>query len=126
MLGHGTGQGLIGYGRFIINCELVQILRTKLCIGVWCFANEFFEKYKLTGFYTGMIISEYEEALTFSVPIRNMSDIDDSNKLLATAIAQCIDSDDTNDIFESVKKMYLSDSVPIIQYNSQNIFCNQK
>jgi hypothetical protein len=41
----------------------VYLLRDKIGVYIWCNANVFAEKYGLKGFYTGMIISEYEEAL---------------------------------------------------------------
>ena len=85
MLGHGTEDGLLGYNRFVINSELVYLLREKLCVCIWCNADKFVEKYSLKGFYTGMIISEHEEAIMFCVNTTN-TEIYNSNTLFAKAI----------------------------------------
>ncbi len=69
MLGHGNQYGLFSrpnkkgkYDRFMITDRHVQFLRDKTCIGIWCFANLFAEKYGLTGLFSGMIVSEIDEA----------------------------------------------------------------
>ena len=75
MLGHGNEYGLFSkpdkngdYRRFLIADRLVQFLRDKTCIGIWCYANKFAEKYKLHGLFSGMIISELQEAIDLGVP----------------------------------------------------------
>lgn len=69
MLGHGNQYGLFSrpnkkgkYDRFMITDRHVQFLRDKTCIGIWCFANLFAEKYGLSGLFSGMIVSEIDEA----------------------------------------------------------------
>lgn len=71
LLGHGLPNGLINpqikYGRqmhrpFLVNSSHVDLLRTKEVISVWCYSDEFFRKYNIPGFHTGMIISEVNEA----------------------------------------------------------------
>ena len=69
MLGHGTGWGLLGHGRFVIDSSLVYLLREKDCVCIWCNANDFVEQYGLKGFYTGMIISEMDEAYMCNVKV---------------------------------------------------------
>lgn len=75
MLGHGNEYGLFSkpekngeYRRFLITDRHVQFLRDKLCIGIWCYANKFAEKYRLHGLFSGMIISELQEAIDLGVP----------------------------------------------------------
>ena len=75
MLGHGNEYGLFSkpnkngdYKRFLITDRHVQFLRDKTCIGIWCYANKFAEKYKLHGLFSGMIISELQEAIDLGVP----------------------------------------------------------
>lgn len=75
MLGHGNEYGLFSkpdkkgdYRRFLITDRHVQFLRDKTCIGIWCYANKFAEKYKLHGLFSGMIISELQEAIDLGVP----------------------------------------------------------
>ena len=75
MLGHGNEYGLFSkpekngdYRRFLITDRHVQFLRDKTCIGIWCYAKKYAEKYKLHGLFSGMIISELQEAIDLGVP----------------------------------------------------------
>jgi hypothetical protein len=91
LLGHGTEQGLIGFNRFIINSKTVQALRKKEVIAIWCHANKFVEKYKLKSpLYSGMVISEEEEALSLTMPTDSLSK---SNIELAHALRKAISSE---------------------------------
>ena len=70
MLGHGNQYGLFSvpdkdgvYRRFMVDGRYVQFLRDKTCIGIWCYANLFAEQYNLHGLFSGMIISELQEAI---------------------------------------------------------------
>jgi len=74
MLGHGNEYGLFSkpnkYGkfeRFMITDRHVQFLRDKTCIGLWCHANLFAERYGLHGLFSGMIISELQEAIDYNI-----------------------------------------------------------
>lgn len=51
------------YRRFMVDGRYVQFLRSKACIGIWCYANLFAEQYNLHGLCSGMIISELQEAI---------------------------------------------------------------
>ena len=74
MLGHGNEYGLFSkpskngkYERFMITDRHVQFLRDKTCIGIWCYANQFAERYGLHGLFSGMIISELQEATELGI-----------------------------------------------------------
>ena len=69
MLGHGTQYGLFSvpdkrgrYERFLVKSSCVEFLRLNTCIGIWCHADQFAEHYGLHGLFSGMIISELQEA----------------------------------------------------------------
>jgi len=122
MLGHGTEHGLIGHKRLIIDSGLVYLLKGKPgSVYIWCNADVFVKKYDLKGFYTGMIISEIEEAYLYCVNFRTSADIDDSNKLFADSIknAICLDS---KEMCTKVKENYVSLDNNIIHFNAQNIY----
>ena len=123
MLGHGTSSGLMGklgaYNyRFIIDSSYLYLLREKKSlIAVWCNADEFFNKYDLKGFYTGMIISEYDEAEYCNLyPIQR--DIDESNNLFGEALTKSIDSDD---MLDDMVKHYVGDT-PTINFNKVRLY----
>jgi hypothetical protein len=119
MLGHGCEDGLydLKHNRFVISSELVYLLRPKNCVGVWCNADKFFEKYKLSGFYTGMIISEVDEAYLYGI-CECFDVIEQSNKLFAYAIKESID---LTDIVDNVKQIYVGDN-EIISFNKNNLY----
>ncbi len=120
MLGHGGASGLYNkYFNSIIDASHVHLLRDKILVGVWCYANDYFERYNLNGKYTGMIISELEEAKIMRVEATG-EQIKFSNKLFAEAIKAGIDNDN---FVESVLDVYINeDNNPVIEYNRKNIF----
>lgn len=120
MLGHGSGLGLFGFGRFVIDSNYVYMLRKKKVICIWCNADVFVTKYGLNGFYTGMIISDYEEAMMYCVRA-NEDEIEQSNSQFATAIMNAIDSPD---ILQTAKDQYISESNNVIVFNSKNLYYN--
>lgn len=120
MLGHGTEKGLANSNwDGVITSELVYLLREKLCVAIWCNANVFFEKYDLKGFYTGMIISEYDEAIHCCINT-TYQEIEESNLLFASSIAEAIDSED---MIAVAKNAYISDGLNrTMDYNDKNLF----
>lgn len=120
MLGHGTPQGLLGHGRFIIDSSFVYLLRKKDCFAVWCNCDVFFEKYELKGFYTGMIISELDESYYCGVKTGS-DELEDSNWLFAEALQKAIDH---TDILETARSVYIGDT-PLIEFNKNNMYYKQ-
>lgn len=74
MMGHGTPLGLLAVGQFpdehytsyIIDESFVSVLQGKDNVFIWCFADQFVEKFQLNGFYSGMFISEVQEAQLYN------------------------------------------------------------
>ncbi len=120
MLGHGTKYGLIGYNKLVIDSNWAYLLRSKTCVCIWCNADLFVEKYGLVGFYTGMIISEYEEALLYGVPT-NKYFLTQSNILFADAIKKSIDS---VNMVDNTRNAYITHSAQneVIAFNCKNIY----
>lgn len=131
MLGHGTEYGLIckmlsGNNRLIIDSSLVYLLREKVCVCIWCNADEFVKKYNLKcALYTGMIVSEYEEALMCCLRDFLYSDISDSNKRFAESIAYGIDKENFHELVLEQYSMIESIN-PIIEFNSSRIYKTQE
>ena len=122
MLGHGTENGLIGHGRFIIDSTLVYLLRDKPeSIYIWCNADVFVKKYDLKGFYTGMIISEIEEALLYCVNFKSSSEIEGSNILFAKTVKDAVDMS-PGDMCTHVKSNYVSEDSAVVWFNNENIY----
>ena len=97
MLGHGTKHGLFSvpnkngkYERLLITDRHVQFLRDKTCIGIWCYANEFAERYGLHGLFSGMIISELQEAVDNGINTTK-EEIDREMLTFTLRLRDCID-----------------------------------
>ena len=79
--------------------------------------DEFVKKYGLKGFYTGMIISEYEEAIMFCVST-NSQWIAESNTDFALAIKNSIDEEN---MLEKAKLLYEGNS-SVVEFNRNNLY----
>lgn len=122
MLGHGTDAGLIyDEESFIIDSTLVYLLREKSdSVFIWCNANMFVDKYKLKGFTTGMIISDWEESCMFNID-SSMIEINESNEFFADTLKTYIPLNG-KEIFSNMKYYYIHPHNKIIEFNSDNIF----
>lgn len=119
MLGHGTSEGLLGSNGYVINANFVDHLKEKDCVCIWCNANVFINKYGLNGFYTGMIISELEEAMFCQVNT-TQEEIEQSNSIFGESVKQSIESDD---MLFRMKELYQGNSM-VIHYNKMNLYFN--
>lgn len=65
LLGHGTPRGLLNINQdgFSVGSDVVEWLRNRDIIGIFCYASEFADKYGLRGFFTSMYISNMGEAI---------------------------------------------------------------
>lgn len=130
MLGHGTEHGLLcpndqcQFGRFIISDKHVDLLREHVCIGIWCNANRFAETHGLNGLFSGMVISEEEEAHTFGVDLKG-EDLNERNHIYATDLAYCLrhySLDLVPDAMQNVKDY----SSPLNDFNYSSLYCYGK
>lgn len=134
MLGHGCPQGLFAprkdknyqngidqFGRLIINPSHVQLLRKKLCIGIWCYAVDFARKYNLHGLFSGMIISELEEAQDCGMYEFTKEEIQMYNQDFAEALYDCINKYPLNEVPQAMEN-YISNPNRLEQFNYSNLY----
>ena len=69
----------------------MQFLRDKTCIGIWCYANKFAEKYKLHGLFSGMVISELQEAIDLEFHVTK-DEIDIEMEKFTSRLKDCIET----------------------------------
>lgn len=121
MMGHGTEKGLVdGDFNFIIDGQYVYLLKDKISIGIWCNADQFFNKHKLKGLATGMIISEYLEANLYCVNA-TYQEIEDSNIEFAKAVKESLLLDDLKSTKDMIQEKYkVKDKVT--EFNQKNIY----
>jgi len=125
MLGHGTELGLIGFNKtkYVINSKHINLLKTKECICVWCNADIFVRENNLScSLHTGMIVSDLDEAITYSLVDGNVYEASKnavlSNLLLAKSIKEALINNDLSSITDT----YKSDDNQIVLFNMKNIF----
>ena len=127
MLGHGNEYGLFSkpekngdYKRFLITDKHVQFLRGKTCIGIWCHANLFAERYGLHDLFSGMIISELQEAVDYNIEVTKDM-IDKEMEKFTIRLKDCIE---TYGLEQTPLRMKELDDVqsPLTKFNYGNLY----
>lgn len=121
-LGHGCSDGLLGDYGLVVNESHVKILREKELICIWCNADQFMNKHKLNGFYSGMFISEVQEAEMYDVEC-SFYDVEKSNKMFSTLLGGCIDEDNR---LTKMKKTYKLRGNKVADFNSNRLYETHK
>lgn len=127
MLGHGNEYGLFSkpskdgkYERFMITDRHVQFLRDKTCIGIWCHANQFAERYGLHGLFSGMIISELQEAIELGIPSTE-DEIHRERERFAIRLKDCLQAYDMEEIPAQMKRLDDTQS-ELTKFNYSNLY----
>jgi hypothetical protein len=129
MLGHGSPQGLFAVNQFInegkfsyiIDASFAKLLKTKSNnVYIWCDANQFVNKNKLTGFFTGMFISEFLEACMFEIYPED-DEIKKSNDLFARLVGTVIESE-AEQIHKHIKQEYNVPDSRVCDFNKERIY----
>lgn len=127
MLGHGNEYGLFSkpnkdgrYERFMITDRHVQFLRGRTCIGIWCYANQFAERYGLHGLFSGMIISELQEAIDLGISATK----EEINKEMIKFTLRLKDCIERYDLKETPLRMKKLDDVQseLTMFNYSNLY----
>ena len=134
MMGHGSPWGLLSVGRFpgagmyIIDDTVVQLLREKSNnVYIWCNADRYVNKYELEGFYSGMFVSEVEEAKLMGLSGIDQSLVDQSNWGFSQIVAKYINESPKTGVrmlCYKVKLEYglMTSENPIAGYNHERLY----
>lgn len=126
-IGHGTEYGLLNerLDGYSVDCKMVDLLRNKTIIGIWCYAGNFAQKYDLKGFFTSNFISNVDELVECG-----FEKFDNAEKVISFE----------NDFFsslingflkmklplwewvESCQNHIIQDSQPFIKYNYEALY----
>jgi hypothetical protein len=118
-LGHGVPQGLIGGGmRLCIDESFVPLFQQQPDnIYIWCNADCFMQRHGLSGFATGMFISEPMEARVFNVTA-TPEELTSSNRLFCRLVNDAIKAGMNNEeTAEYVLRHYDDPASEVIEYN---------
>ena len=130
MLGHGSPSGLfnisgIGKGVMAIGGSLVEELRGKQLIAIWCNADKFIERHGLKALYSGMFISEVSEAFYCGVQ-GDQAIVDESNSTFAALLGNMLSetSMDLEKAYDMVLESYeeLGEVNTVAKYNSDRFY----
>ena len=131
MMGHGSPAGLLavgqfsGAGLFIVDHRLMPVLeKKKNSIFIWCNADHFVEYYELDGFYSGMFVSEVQEATIMGLTDISQVLIDQSNDWFSLTAGRHINDASPESICGNVKREYgiLATTNPVAEYNNERLF----
>lgn len=127
MLGHGNPFGLFSapdrkgqYKRHLISERHVNFLRGKTCIGIWCYANEFAGHYRLKGLFSGMIISEVQEAVDNHIEA-SKEEIDSEMEFFTQRLKYCIKHYELKDVPAKMLELDNRQS-QLTQFNYNHMF----
>jgi len=125
LLGHGCPNGLYaldGNGYKLINLHgLSFYLRKHFVVGVFCYANQFAEKERLTGLFTGMIVSELFEAEDLNIKT-SQKELDGENPKFARNFRKLLDEQCPISEFPSRMKALDSKHSSLTDYNYGSIY----
>ena len=131
LLGHGSDRGLFSkendemkeFNRLIISHQHAFFLRKHggNIIGIWCHAEKFAREEGLHGLFSGMIISEKEEADEYNVSA-TQEEIDEANEIMFSRLRRLLDTDTPlYEIPKRLKEMNDKHS-PITDFNYKRFF----
>ena len=127
MLGHGNEYGLFStpdssgrYERLLVSGRHVEFLRQKQCIAIWCHADEFARRYGLHGLFSGMIISEMEEAALYGISTTK-EELGEELHQFARRLAFCINHYELEEVPEKMKALDEKRS-PLTSFNYERLF----
>jgi len=136
MIGHGNPKGLFSHPMsllrdnnyegdgYIISDKNVEVLSTKKdCVYLWCDADRFIIDNQLTGFYSGMYISELGEARILQIDEATEQQMDEANEALITAFKD-VDTKSAQQLSIDLRQNLsrLADTNPIAAYNLRKVF----
>lgn len=120
-IGHGTEGGLLNQrlDGFMVGSDMVQFLRGKDIIGIWCYAGNFAQRYDLTGFFTSMFISNRQELVENITSCDGCEeDIIRENELFSTRINELLRAQIPTSEWQQILQSYITPTTPrFVQYN---------
>jgi hypothetical protein len=132
MLGHGSPWGLLSMGQFpftgtyIIDDSFVDELKGKTSnLYIWCHADQFVRRHRLSGLNCGMFISEVVEAFVYGFEDMDWATIEKSNEIFVHIVSKYI-----NDPMEVLYKKLIYEYEllawrnPIARFNVERLYLN--
>lgn len=131
-IGHGTSRGLSNLdlfkykGEYIIDHHCKNVLKSSnQNIYLWCYANRFIKNNDLNGIFTGMFISDLQEAKQYNIENVKKKDIDASNVFFSQTLGSYINKNNKIIYSKLISEytLFAKDN-KVAKFNVQNIFIN--
>jgi hypothetical protein len=111
-------------GTYIIDSSYVEVLSTGMeHIYIWCNADRFVDRYNLSGFYSGMFISEVSEANFCGLVGTTQEMVNESNDAFARIVGECI-NESVQSIYKYTTHKYskVASTNLVAKYNLKRLF----
>ena len=126
LLGHGSPSGLFrlenGEYRLYVGHTMVYALRKHPVIGIWCHADLFARKEQLHGLFSGMIVSEMNEAQEYGIAC-SQEELDRENANLAERLKALFDHDVPFQEIPSRLAGMDTARTQLTRFNYNNLYC---
>lgn len=130
LIGHGTEGGLLNQrlDGYIIDSRMVQFLRGKDVIGIWCNASNFADRYDLTGFFTSMFISNTHELIEcgFQTFDNCADEIRRQNQIFSSRINQLLSTNTPSREWATILFDSLNNEERFVYYNYEAMYSTEE
>ena len=125
LLGHGSDAGLFrkqnGVNTLYIGRSMAYCLRKHPVIGVFCHACIYAEQLRLHGLFTGMIISEMEEAQMYKMQT-SVAELKRESRLFASTLAGFLRSGLPYSEIPIMMRRAIGDGPEVRDFNYRSVF----
>lgn len=129
LLGHGSDAGLFSrekdgeeFNRIIVGHQHSYYLRGRSnIVGIWCNADQFARKEGLHGLFSGMIISEMEEAEQYGIPT-DQEELDIELQIFVHWLEKFVNSDTPLHKIPEYMKNILYHPCLLNEFNYRNLY----
>ena len=112
--------------KYIIDHHCKNVLkRSNQNIYLWCYANRFIKNNNLKGIFTGMFISDLQEAKQYNIENVKKKDIDASNVFFSQTLGSYINKNNKIIYSKLISEytLFAKDN-KVAKFNVQNLFIN--
>lgn len=125
LLGHGNPDGLYrledGAPMCYVGRSMRSLLRRHPLVGIWCHANLFAQENGLHGLFSGMVVSEMDEAREYGIST-SREELESENRLFAAALRRLMDSGVPHLLVPSLMKDEVGEGPAVRVFNYSSLY----
>ena len=118
LFGHGSELGLFNqhWNGYCIDRSHLEMLRKRRIIGVWCYAGNFADRYRLHGFFTSMFISNSREACEYGFDTTE-DEVNLQNTIFGDALNRLILDGTPMEQWVDILQSQCDSNIPFVRFN---------